>query len=70
MTDTMATPDLLLERLAKNVAKAPKKTLLSFISPGLNGGKIQKSFTYEELEQETSDLAQRLLESGLAKGDR
>ena len=66
----MATHDLLLERLAKNVAETPKKTLLSYISPGLNGGKIQKSLTYEEVEKETSDLAQRLLESGLTKGDR
>ena len=68
---TMATaPDLLLDRLSQNVDKEPKKILFSYISSGPNGGKIEKTFTYQELNQESSDLGQRLLEAGLAKGDR
>jgi acyl-CoA synthetase (AMP-forming)/AMP-acid ligase II len=72
MTDTSAASsgDLLLDRFAKNVAKQPSKAIFSFIAPGLDGGRIQKSFTYDELAKETSALAQRLLEAGLKKGDR
>ena len=63
-------PDLLLDRFAKNCTKQPSKTLFSFISPGLDGGRIQNSYTYDELNNATSALAQRLIAEGLKRGDR
>ena len=66
----MASPDLLLKRLSGNASKEPNKTLFSFIAPSSDGGRVQKSFTYIALEEETSALAQRLLEEGLKQGDR
>lgn len=69
-TSTGRSNDLLLDRLASHVANQPSKKLFSFLGPGLEGGRIQKSYTYAELEQETSEVALRLLESGLKSGDR
>jgi acyl-CoA synthetase (AMP-forming)/AMP-acid ligase II len=68
----MTEPDvqLLLDRLAQRATQQPSKKLFSFLGPGLDGGRLQKSYTYEELAQSTSALAQRLLESGLKRGDR
>ena len=62
--------DLLLKRLASNVSKQPNKLLFTYVSPGTNGGKIQRELTYEQVANETSKLAQMLLDVGLAKGDR
>ena len=62
--------ELLLDRFSTNVKKNPSKKIFSFIVPGLDGGRIQKSYTYNELAEETSLLAQRLLEAGLKRGDR
>jgi acyl-CoA synthetase (AMP-forming)/AMP-acid ligase II len=70
MTSTSSSPDLVLERFSENCSKYAAKTLFSFLSPGLDGGRIQKSYTYAAFETESSDLAQRLLESGLKRGDR
>jgi acyl-coenzyme A synthetase/AMP-(fatty) acid ligase len=64
--------DFLLNRLAANAAKHPAKVAMAFVTPGPNGGKLSKqnTFTYLQLEQETSGLAARLLESGMVQGDR
>jgi hypothetical protein len=62
--------DLLLDRLKTNATKDPTKRAMAFLAPGPSGGKIEHELTYAEVEQETSALAQRLLESGLKKGDR
>jgi acyl-coenzyme A synthetase/AMP-(fatty) acid ligase len=64
--------DFLLNRLAENAAKHPSKVAMAFVTPGPSGGKLSKqnTFTYQQLEQETSGLATRLLESGMVKGDR
>lgn len=62
--------DLLLDRLAANAQKTPDKQATAFIAPGSNGGKIEKKLTYQELEQETSELASRLVAAGIQKGDR
>ena len=71
MTDDLsASPDLVLDRLAQNVSKYSSKKLFSFLGSGADGGKVQKSFTYESFSSETSKLAQRLHESGLKRGDR
>lgn len=70
MTLSDGAPDLLLNRLTKNIAKDGSKKLFTFLGPGLNGGKVQKSYTYDSFNLETSNLAQRLLESGLRQGDR
>jgi acyl-CoA synthetase (AMP-forming)/AMP-acid ligase II/acyl carrier protein len=69
-SDNVSLP-LLLDQLEENAAKHPNKTVFSFLSPGLNGGRISASLTYAELQQQTTDLAQRLLsQGGLSKGDR
>jgi acyl-coenzyme A synthetase/AMP-(fatty) acid ligase len=62
--------DFLLNRLAENASKEPSKLAMAFLTPGPNGGKLSKQLTYQALEQETSELAARLLESGMVKGDR
>jgi non-ribosomal peptide synthetase component E (peptide arylation enzyme) len=64
--------DFLLNRLAENAAKHPSKVAMAFVTPGPNGGKLSKqnTFTYSALEQETTELATRLLESGMVEGDR
>jgi acyl-CoA synthetase (AMP-forming)/AMP-acid ligase II len=67
---TAAAPELLLKRLDYNVTKHASKKLLSFISPGPNGGKLQRQLTYAEVGHETSQMAHRLLEAGISKGDR
>lgn len=61
---------LLLDRLKEGVTKFPSKTVFSFISPGVHGGRIAKSCTYQQLEDQTTLLAKHLLETGLQKGDR
>ncbi len=62
--------DLLLKRLEENVSKNPSKIALSFLSPGANGGKLETQLTYQQVEDETNNLAINLLNnSGLQKGD-
>jgi acyl-coenzyme A synthetase/AMP-(fatty) acid ligase len=67
---TAAAPELLLKRLDYNVTKHASKKLLSYISPGPNGGKLQRQLTYAEVGHETSQMAQQLREAGISKGDR
>lgn len=67
---TNGSSELVLERLAKNAGKYGSKNLFTFLGPGLDGGRVQKSYTYTAFTQETSNLAQRLLENGLKQGDR
>jgi hypothetical protein len=65
--------DFLLHRLAANAALHPSKVAMAFVTPGPNGGKLstQNTFTYSQMEQETSELAARLLASGgMVRGDR
>ena len=63
-------PALLLDRLEENVKKTPKKVAFSFLSPGVDGGRVAKTLTYDQLSTETTALAVRLLEAGLKQGDR
>ena len=63
-------PVLLLDRLKENVKKTPKKVAFSFLSSGVDGGRVAKTLTYDELATETTALAVRLLEAGLKRGDR
>ena len=62
--------DFLLDRLAANAAKTPNKMAVGFITPGPQGGNLQKKMTYKELEEETTRIACFLLEKGVKKGDR
>jgi acyl-CoA synthetase (AMP-forming)/AMP-acid ligase II len=62
--------DFLLDRLSRYTKEQPDKKVFSFIGPGIDGGRIQKGYTYNEIAIETSQLAQRLLLSGLKAGDR
>jgi acyl-CoA synthetase (AMP-forming)/AMP-acid ligase II len=69
-TDT-DTVNLLLEQLEENVKKEPSKIVFSWIVNGVDGGSISKSCTYQELQDQTTFLAQRLLfDAGLKRGDR
>eukprot|EP00554_Chaetoceros_debilis_P015284 CAMPEP_0194124154 /NCGR_PEP_ID=MMETSP0150-20130528/57438_1 /TAXON_ID=122233 /ORGANISM="Chaetoceros debilis, Strain MM31A-1" /LENGTH=762 /DNA_ID=CAMNT_0038817741 /DNA_START=36 /DNA_END=2324 /DNA_ORIENTATION=+ len=61
--------DLLLKRLEEIVSKNPSKIALSFLGPGANGGKLETQLTYQQVEDETNNLAMNLLNSGLQKGD-
>ena len=61
--------DLLLKRLEEIVSKNPSKIALSFLGPGANGGKLETQLTYQQVEDETDNLAMNLLNSGLQKGD-
>ena len=77
-SNSSSTPDLLLQRLSENVRKQPSKILFSYIVPGSGGGgnstfggKISRQFTYEQVDNETTQLGQQLLvDYGLSKGDR
>jgi acyl-CoA synthetase (AMP-forming)/AMP-acid ligase II/acyl carrier protein len=51
----------LLDRLEEHATKNPHKTVFSFLSPGLQGGRISASLTYQELQIQTTQLAQKLL---------
>lgn len=62
--------ELLLDRLKGHVGGQPDKKLFSFIGSGLDGGRIQKAYTYAQLADETTALAQRILAAGLSPGDR
>ena len=70
MTASNTANDFLLDRLSQHATQQPDKKLFSFIGPGLDGGRIQKSYSYAELAKETTEVAQRLLAAGLKKGDR
>jgi acyl-CoA synthetase (AMP-forming)/AMP-acid ligase II/acyl carrier protein len=60
----------LLDRLRENVDKFGSKMIFSFIAPGVDAGRIVSSISYQSLENQTTALAQRLLQEGLKKGDR
>jgi acyl-coenzyme A synthetase/AMP-(fatty) acid ligase len=62
--------DLLLDRLSQNASKYSSKKAIHFLSPGKNGGKVEREMTYEQVESETTALACMLLEKGIKKGDR
>eukprot|EP00551_Chaetoceros_affinis_P009322 CAMPEP_0203663112 /NCGR_PEP_ID=MMETSP0090-20130426/827_1 /ASSEMBLY_ACC=CAM_ASM_001088 /TAXON_ID=426623 /ORGANISM="Chaetoceros affinis, Strain CCMP159" /LENGTH=772 /DNA_ID=CAMNT_0050525981 /DNA_START=142 /DNA_END=2460 /DNA_ORIENTATION=- len=63
------TIDPLLARLEKNVKKSPTKEALTFLGSGSNGGVVESKFTYKEIWDETDNLAENLLESGMKQGD-
>ena len=78
-SSSSSTPDMLLQRLSENVQKQPSKILFSYIVPGSTGGgsgstfggKISRQLTYEQVDNETTQLGQQLLvDYGLSKGDR
>eukprot|EP00934_Nitzschia_sp_Nitz4_P008687 Nitzschia sp. Nitz4//scaffold260_size33533//8060//12901//NITZ4_007878-RA/size33533-processed-gene-0.0-mRNA-1//1//CDS//3329544680//8677//frame0 len=70
MTSTQESPDLLLERLARNASHDPNKPVFSMLGSASGGARIAKSYSYAELEDATDTLALYLLTSGLKKGDR
>jgi len=61
--------DSLLERLEKNTIQSPNKEALLFLESGVNGGTIQKKFTYQDVWDETEILAENLLAQGIKQGD-
>lgn len=61
--------ELVLQRLLSNAA-SNTKTAVTFLSGASNGGKVEKQLTYEQLERETSNVAQKLLKAGIQRGDR
>lgn len=62
--------DLLLDRLAKNAKNNGTKIAIAFVAPGPDGGKLSLQLSYSEVEAQTTELALRLRNSGLKKGDR
>jgi len=62
--------DFLLDRVAENARRRPTKVAVSFLAGGPNGGKLQSQLTYAELEEETTAIANRLVDAGIARGDR
>jgi len=62
--------DLLLDRLAKNAMSNGSKIAIAFVTPGPDGGKLSLQLSYSEVEAQTTELAMRLRNSGLKKGDR
>jgi acyl-coenzyme A synthetase/AMP-(fatty) acid ligase len=62
--------DLLLDRLGKNASTFATKRAVAFLSPGKDGGKLEREITYAQVEAETTALACLLLEKGLKQGDR
>lgn len=68
-SDTECT--LLLDRLEENEGKAPSKAAFSFIASGVDGGRISKSCSYQEIQEQTTSLAKYMLTcTGLQRGDR
>lgn len=53
--------DLLLDRIEQNAAKYPSKTAVTFLVSGPDGGKVEKNLTYQELVQEMTSVANRLV---------
>jgi acyl-CoA synthetase (AMP-forming)/AMP-acid ligase II len=62
--------DLLLDRIEQNAAKCPTKTAVTFLTSGPDGGKVEKSLTYQELATKLQVVASRLLSEGIQPGDR
>ncbi len=67
---TTATNEFLLDRLSHHASEQPKKQVLTFLNPGLDGGRVHKSLSYFELSEKTTQVAQRLLAVGLKRGER
>ncbi len=66
---TEETVDSLLARLEENVSKTPTKDALSFLGSGKDGGVIEAKFSYQDLWDETENLAVHLMETGVKRGD-
>lgn len=62
--------DLLLDRLSKNATTYSSKKAIHFLSPGKNGGKVERELTYDQVQAETTAMASLLLDKGLKQGDR
>mmetsp|Transcript_25766 Transcript_25766/g.52385 ORF Transcript_25766/g.52385 Transcript_25766/m.52385 type:complete len:793 (+) Transcript_25766:135-2513(+) len=68
-------PSSLLDRLALHTSNAPNKVALTFLGNGPNGGKVERTLTYQQLTDETDRVASVLLTAtggggrGLKKGD-
>lgn len=59
----------LIQRLHSNATKLPNKVALTFLGSGPNGGVVENSYTFREIQDRTDDLARDLLNSGLKKGN-
>jgi acyl-CoA synthetase (AMP-forming)/AMP-acid ligase II len=62
-------PDSLIQRLETNAKNLPDKVALTFLGSGPNGGTVENSYTYRDIQDRTDDLATGLLNSGLKRGD-
>ena len=63
------TPPTLLQRLAEHANATPKKKALTYVGSGKDGGVVDKEYTYQEVVNETDQLALYFLQKGLKKGD-
>eukprot|EP00557_Chaetoceros_sp_GSL56_P006410 CAMPEP_0176505016 /NCGR_PEP_ID=MMETSP0200_2-20121128/16261_1 /TAXON_ID=947934 /ORGANISM="Chaetoceros sp., Strain GSL56" /LENGTH=74 /DNA_ID=CAMNT_0017904525 /DNA_START=49 /DNA_END=270 /DNA_ORIENTATION=+ len=61
--------DSLIQRLQTNAKNLPNKVALTFLGSGPNGGVIENSYTFREIQERTDELAKGLLNAGLKRGD-
>lgn len=59
-----------LTQLKKFTLLTPGKKVATFLDSGPNGGTISREISYHDLETLSDQLAVRILESNLKKGDR
>jgi len=62
--------DLLLDRINAQTSRDSSKVAMTFLGSGPGGGKVEKSFTYQQLSEEVDKVARQILDIGLQKGDR
>mmetsp|Transcript_27901 Transcript_27901/g.41180 ORF Transcript_27901/g.41180 Transcript_27901/m.41180 type:complete len:725 (+) Transcript_27901:22-2196(+) len=60
---TSMSSDLLLDRLEQNAVDYASKKATTFLASGPNGGKVERSLTYEELMHEVNFIATFLLDN-------
>jgi len=63
-------PETLLKRLKYFAEQTPSKVAYTYLSSGPYGGKVERQYTYQELQDGTTALATRLLASDIVPGDR
>jgi len=61
--------DSLIQRLQTNAKNLPNKVALTFLGSGPNGGVIENSYTFREIQERTDELAKALLNAGLKRGE-
>jgi acyl-CoA synthetase (AMP-forming)/AMP-acid ligase II len=68
ITEPMTYP-FLLEKLTSHAKATPEKIALNFLGCGEGGGVVERSYSYGQIERQTTELACTLLRSSLSKGD-